>query len=139
MTGADPDWITTRKRCVRLTVPVLVALSLAQMAFSAGQSPLRLALGGAYIAVCIAAIWVLLERAELVRNDAPLRWKILTWAVPALSGFAMVGHVLSGRPLEHAILGGGCALTGILSLFIAFSPDDADLIDNDQMTRPSKP
>ncbi len=139
MTGDLSDWTTTRKRCVRLTVPLLVVLALGQLAFSVGQPPVRLALGAAYILLCLAAIWVLLERAEMIRNVSPLRWKILTWAVPALAGFAMVGHLLFGRPLEQAILGGGCALVGILSLFVAFSPDDADMIDNDQMTRPSKP
>lgn len=139
MTGDFPDWTTTRKLCVRLTVPFLAVIALAQLAFSVGQAPLRLALGAAYIALCVTAIWVLLERAELVRNESPLRWKILTWAVPALSGFATVGHLLFGKPLEQAILGGGCALIGTMSLFIAFSPDDVDMIDNDQMTRPSKP
>ncbi len=134
-----PDWRTTRKRYVRLCVPVLAGMVVAQTMLSWGHGPLRLIGGLAYVLACLAAVWVLLERAQLVHNRAPLRWKILTWIVPAASGFAMVGHLLFGRPVEQVALGGGCALVAVMSLFIAFSPDDADMIDNDQMTRPSKP
>lgn len=133
------DWTTTRKRCVRLCVPMFAILVGTQAALSWGQAPLRLIAGGVYGLACLAALWVLLERAELVRNTAPLRWKILTWAVPAAAGFAMVGHLLFGSAIEQAVLGGGCALVAVMSLFVAFSPDDADMIDNDQMTRPSEP
>jgi len=139
MTAIARDWTTTRKRCVRLCVPVLVVLAGTQVALSFEQSLPRLVAGLAYALACLAALWVLLERAEIVPNTTPLRWKILTWAVPVASGFAMVGHLLFGRVVEQAVLGGGCALVAVMSLFIAFSPDDADLVDNDQMTQPSKP
>ena len=139
MTPIVPDWRTTRKRSVRLCVPVLAVLAAAQAALSWGQGLPRLAGGLAYALVCVGAIWVLLERAELVRNTAPLRWKILTWAVCAVSAFVMVGHLLFGSLVEQAVLGGGCALVAVMTLFVAFSPDDADMVDNDQMTRPSEP
>ena len=134
-----PDWRTTRKRYVRLCVPVLAVMVAAQTMLSWGHSPLRLMAGLAYVLACFASVWILLERAQLVRNTAPLLWKILTWIVPAASGFAMVGHLLFGRPLEQVALGGGSALVAVMSLFVAFSPDDADMIDNEQMTRPADP
>ena len=139
MTSTAPDWGTTRKRCVRLCVPVLAVMVAAQTMLSWGRGPLRLVAGLAYILACFASVWILFERAQLVRNTAPLRWKILTWAVPAASGFAMVGHLLFGSVVEQVALGGGCALVAVMSLFIAFSPDDADMIDNAQMTHPSEP
>ena len=133
------DWTATRKAWTRPCIVVLCLLAAAQTALSLGQTPPRLIGGLAYGLACLAGVWILLERAELVRNGKPLLWKILTWAVPAASGFAMVGHLLFGRPVEQAALGGGSALVAVMSLFLAFSPDDADMIDNEQMTRPSKP
>ncbi len=134
-----PPWTTTRKAWARPCIAALLALAAAQVALSFGPAVLRLAGGLAYALVCLAAAWIVLERAEMVRNRSPLMWKILTWAVPAVSGFAMVGHLLFGSKLEQALLGGGCALVAVMSLFIAFSPDDADMIDNAQITRPSEP
>jgi hypothetical protein len=139
MTSIAPDWTTTRKRSVRVCVPLLAALAAAQVTLSWGPALPRLVGGLAYALVCLGAIWVLLERAELVRNTAPLRWKILTWAVCGAAAFAMVGHLLFGSKLEQALLGGGCAIVAVMTLFVAFSPDDADMIDNAQMTRPSEP
>lgn len=144
MISSAPNWVTTRRRYVRFCVPVLVLLAAAQIALSLGHPAPRVVGGLAYALACLGAVRVLLERAELVHNRAPqtvktMRWKVLTWAVCAASGFAMVGHLLFGSPVEQAILGGGCALVAVMSLFIAFSPDDADMVDNDQMTRPSEP
>ena len=133
------DWTTTRKRCVRLCVPALGVLIAAQAALSWGQGAWRMVAGALYVVACLAAVWVLLERAELMRNRIPLVWKILAWIVPAVSGFAMVGHLLLGSKIEQAVLGGGCAWVAVMSLFVAFSPDDADMVDNDQMTHPSEP
>jgi len=132
-------WTTTRKAWARPCIGALVALAAVQVALSFGLAWGRLAGGLIYALVCLAAAWIVLERADLVRNRSPLMWKILTWAVPAVSGFAMVGHMLFGSKLEQALLGGGCALVAVMSLFIAFSPDDADMVDNAQMTRSSEP
>jgi hypothetical protein len=139
MTSTAAHWTTTRKAWARPCIAALLALAAAQVALSFGPAVWRLAGGLAYVMACLGAAWTVLERAELVRNRSPLIWKILTWAVPAVSGFAMVGHLLFGSKLEQALLGGGCGLVAVTSLFIAFSPDDADMVDNDQMTRPSEP
>jgi hypothetical protein len=139
MTARIHDWTATRKAWTRPCIVVLLALASVQAALSLGHPAPRLVGGLAYILLCLAAIWVMLARAQLVRNRAPLLSKILAWAVPAASGFAMVGHLLFGRPVEQALLGGGCALIAVMSLFIAFSPDDADMVDNEQITKPSKP
>jgi len=132
-------WATTRKAWAKPCIAALLVLALGQIGLSIGPAGLRLAGGLAYALACLGAVWIVLERAELVRNRSPWLWKALAWAVPGLSGFAMVGHLLFGSKLEQALLGGGCALVAVISLFIAFSPDDADMVDNDQMTRPSEP
>ncbi len=139
MTARTHDWTATRKAWTRPCISVLSVMAVTQTVLSLGQPLMRLAGGIAYVVACLAFMWILLERAELVRNTAPLRWKILTWSVPAATGFAMVGHLLFGRHVEQALLGGGCALVAVISLYIAFSPDDADMVDNDQMTRPYEP
>jgi len=144
MTSMVSSWTATRKAWTRPCIAVLLTVAAAQVSLSFGQPAPRLIAGLAYALACLGAVWVLLERAELVRHHAPqtlktMRWKVLTWLVTAASGFAMVGHLLFGSKVEQAVLGGGCALVAVMTLFIAFSPDDADMIDNDQMTRPSEP
>ncbi|MGZ3306505.1 MAG: hypothetical protein ACXU8U_11655 [Asticcacaulis sp.] len=147
------DWVETRRACVRPCVGLLAVMAAVQALLALGvplgatmwggghavlPPPLRLA-SLTYAVVCVAQALVLLERAEIVTNCRPALWKRLTWAIPAVSGFAMTGHLLSPSPVEQALMGGACALVAVMSLFVAFSPDDADMIGNAQMTTPSEP
>lgn len=68
-----------------------------------------------------------------------MRWKILAWIACVLAGFAMGVHMASPDAAEQFVMGVLSAVAAFTTLFVAFLPDAADLIDNAQVTRPSEP
>lgn len=83
-----------------------------------------------------ALLWVVCAAVVHCRGTTEvIRWKVLAWVVCAVTGFAMVVHMAAA----HVFIGALSAVAAVTTLFVAFLPDAADLVDNAQMTTPSKP
>ncbi|WP_443750046.1 hypothetical protein [Asticcacaulis solisilvae] len=113
-------WSAFRRAAARPAVTALVAMAAGA---AIGLNPWAL--------LWAAGAWVVHRRAA----SETLRFKVLAWGLCAATGFAMVVHMVAGQ----MIMGGLSAVAAVTTLFVAFLPDAADLIDNAQMTRPSKP
>ncbi len=79
--------------------------------------------------------WIVYRRSA----TEALQWKLLAWLVCASAGFAIVVHMASSDPTEQLVMGALSAVAAFTTLFVAFLPDAADLVDNAQMTHPSEP
>ncbi|HVZ29385.1 MAG TPA: hypothetical protein VG839_03260 [Asticcacaulis sp.] len=137
--GDGPDWTETRQRTAWPCAAVLCALALVQIGlvlFHDWNEWGWMARIG-YAVVLPVLAWIVLKRGEVLTTRKPmLAWKIAAWAVCAVAGVVMVGHAVAGERVMTL----GLAFVSPMVLFLAFSPDQADMAaDNPQLSQAADP
>ncbi len=142
----DIDWTAQRKSAAAPCAVIIMAVAMLQLALAIGLPFGSVMWGGAeailplglrllsivYALVCVGSRWIIVQRAA----SPSIVNKASGWAVCGLSGFAMVVHMESPSVAEQIVMGTATAIIAVMSLFVAFLPDDADMVDNPRLTAP---